>query len=176
MTIGELIAQIFEYLYQFIPVRCVSQWEQGVLVRAGQVKRKLTHENGLRRTGIHLFVPLLDEIYQQEANTDTVLTPQQAHVTADGVSVAFNFAVRWRIVDMVKLYESIHEPASTIIAEIVGSAGALVQTIDYENSHELSDEVYRDVHEQLAEWGVEIEEITLANFARATALRLITGS
>jgi regulator of protease activity HflC (stomatin/prohibitin superfamily) len=177
VTIGELIAALAEYVYGFWPLRVVSQWEQGCLVRAGQVRRKLTHENGLFRTGVHFFVPQLDEIFQQEANSDTVLTPQQAHVTADGKSVAFNFAVRWRVVDVVKLFQSIHEAKDTLIAEIVGSAGGLISTIRFADAHsELADQVYRDIAEQLEEWGVELEEITLANFAQAQAVRLITGS
>jgi regulator of protease activity HflC (stomatin/prohibitin superfamily) len=177
MTLGELIAQFAEHLYGFWPVRVVSCWEQGVLVRAGQVKRLLTHENGLRGTGFHVFCPGLSEIYVQEANTETIITPMQSHVTYDGQSVAFNFAVRYTLVDLAKMYQSIHEAGATLVAEILASGGDLINTFTYEDAQgELANAVSSDIEAQLEEWGIEVESIRLASFAKARAMRLITGA
>ena len=177
MTLAELIANFAEYVYGFWPVRIVSQWEQGVRTRAGQVHALLTHENGLFGTGLHFFIPTIDEVHTQEANADTVLTPTQVHETQDGIAVSFSFAIRWSVVDAKKLFESIHEPKETLINEVVSSAGGLIGTIDYDDACvELIDQVERDISDRLGEWGVEIEALHLANFARARTVRLITGS
>jgi len=176
VTLAELISQFAEQILGLIPLRWVNQWEQGVLMRAGQVRKLLTHENGLFGTGVHFIVPLLDEAHTIEANADTVLTPVQVHETQDGEAVSFSFAIRWSVVDAARLFSSIHEPKDTLVNEVVMSAGGLIGTIDYDDAACFPDEVYRDVSGRLEEWGIEIEALHLATFARARTMRLITGS
>ncbi len=177
MTIGELIAHFAQYIYGFWPIRVVNSWEQGVLVRAGQVRKLLTSDNGIRGTGLHFFCPGLSEVWKQEANIETILTPSQTHTTEDGVSVCFNLAVRYLVVDLSKVYTSIHDIGATLVAELASSAGALVGESTYEEARaQLGDDVWRDLSERFEGWGIELQAIELANFARARALRVITGA
>lgn len=174
MTIGEFLAQFAEYIYGFWPVRVVSEWQQGVYVRAGQVIECLDSTTGIRGTGIHWFCPMLSEIHVQEANIETVTTPKQAHETADQQSVAFNFAVRFAVVDLAAMFQTIHEPNATIINEIMSSAGGFISTFTYADAQaELCAAVEREISPRLEEWGIELQNIQLANFAKNSVVTLM---
>lgn len=177
MTLGDVIAALGEYLYEFVPVRTVNAWQQGVYVRAGRVRKLCTHGNGVRGTGIHFFVPALDQIFVGEANTDVVLTPTQTCTTKDGMVVTFSFVARFRVVDLAKMYATIFAERDAIIEEVSAGAGEwIVELTAKEAKMQLADKVWRDVQERIGEWGVEIEALTLQSFAKCNTVRLIGSS
>ncbi len=181
-SIGELLLRIWQHIYGFWPVRVVNDWELGVLVRAGQVKACLDSRNGLFGSGLHWFCPGLSEIWKQEANIETILTPSQTHTTVDGVVVSFNLAVRYAVVDLAKVFSTIHDVGGTLVAELAANAGRLVAESTYdevcglaEDSDGLGGDVWNALVETAEKWGIDLQQVELANFARVRAMRLITG-
>lgn len=167
MTIGDLIAQAAEFIYDLWPFRIVHEWEQGVRLRCGRVV-------SLLGPGLHIFWPLIGEIHARNTILDVNVTDNQTVDTADGVSVTFALAVKYRIADLARLYRSIVDHDSTVLNEVTASAAALAMTMNYDEiEEELPDAVWRDVHERLEEWGVELISVSLYTYCQARTFRVL---
>jgi len=123
MTFGEFLKQAFEWLYQFWPVRIIHDWEQGVRCRFGNATSLLTSQNGLGDTGLHVFWPLVGEINLYETNIEVSETELQTHTTGDGVAVTISLGIKYRIFDLKRMYQSIHDPVETLGNELCSAVG-----------------------------------------------------
>lgn len=191
MTLGDVLAPVLERAYELWPLRIVSAWQQGVHMRAGQPRKLLTHENGLRlipfwgrRTGLHAFIPFLDEIMTADASIEVAKAPAQTCTTADGQSVTFRLTFSYRVIDAVKVYTRIYEYKDTVIDEGCASAGELVATMDADELWGSEDDdgnevdgltiaVERDIRKRLEDWGIELESARLRDCVIAKTYRLI---
>ena len=182
MTLGDVIANFGQYIVNLWPFRAISDWEQGAYLRAGQVKRLLTSTNGIRGSGIHFFIPFLDEILVMDASVEVAEGAIQTCITSDQYSVAFQLAIRYRIVDASKVYQTIYEVKETVASQARASAGELVATLPavdkkdkgYEFSAALAEEVYGDLHERFEEWGIELQAVALSSCVFCDTYRIIT--
>ena len=150
VTFSDLLSSVVEWVKDLSPVRVVHSWEQGALIRAGDVRDgPLTSKNGLRGTGIHLCVPLLDDISIADASEEVIETTLQTCTTADGGTVSLQFVVRYRIVNLPLMLKTVYEVAGTV-ANMIEVEGAL----------------------QIR--GIQLEEISLRTFVECRAYRLLT--
>jgi regulator of protease activity HflC (stomatin/prohibitin superfamily) len=175
MTVGEFLKQVFEWLYQFWPIRIIHDWEQGVRCRLGNATSKLTSTNGVGGTGLHAFWPLVGEINVYETNIEVSETELQTHTTADGVQVTISVGVKYHIFDLKRMYQNIHDPVETLENEICCAVGDCVVDINFGAlSSSLCDHVAQQLKEQMGEWGIEIVSLSLINLSNAQPIRLIT--
>jgi regulator of protease activity HflC (stomatin/prohibitin superfamily) len=175
MTVGEFLKQVFEWLYQFWPVRIVHDWEQGVRCRLGNATSKLTSSNGIGGTGLHVFWPLVGEISLYETNIEVSETELQTHTTADDAAVTISLGVKYRIFDLKRMYQNIHDPIETLDNEICSAAGQCIVAMQFAQlSTGLCDRILQEVKEQMGEWGIEIVSLSLINLTKARPVRLIT--
>lgn len=174
MSFGEFLSQILEWLYRFWPMRIVHDWEQGVRCRFGNATSLLTSSNGIFETGFHVFWPVIGEINVYETNIEVSETELQTQTSRDGTPVTFSLGVKYRIFDLKRMYQSIHDPRETIQNEICSAAGRCIAVSEYaELSDRLCDRVMQEVKAQMGEWGIEISSISLINLTSAQPLRLI---
>jgi regulator of protease activity HflC (stomatin/prohibitin superfamily) len=169
MTLSELISTAIEWVYGFWPFRIVHAWEQGIRLRCGKIVTTL-------EPGVHSFWPLVGEIITRDSVLDVNTTDSQTVDTLDGETVTFSLAFKYRIADLAALYSKIQDHDDTVANEVCSSAASLVGTFTYEDlMTELPDAVWKDVHGRLAEWGIELFEVTLFNLCAARTYRLIMG-
>ncbi len=174
MQLGEFLQRVFEWLYEFWPLRIVNDWEQGIRLRGGRITRVLTSKNGLFKTGLHVFWPMFGEIITENSAVDVNETPMQTHTTSDGTAVSFSLGIKYSIHDLGLLYLHVKDHHETILTEAQGCAGQLVAEMKYtELDEKLALTVYEYLNESLEEWGIELEDVTLINLTAAQALRLI---
>lgn len=145
----------------------VAPWEQAIRVRAGKHVRLL-------RAGIHARVPILDRVYRQSTRRRVTTLPPQTLTTKDGKSLTLGLTLGYRIVDLMRLYETLHHAEGTIMAMALGSAARFVM------AHEagfdpvaLCSEVERGLG--LERYGLADVDISLANHAVVRTYRFITG-
>ena len=131
MTLGELLQRIFEWLYQFWPIRIIHDWEQGVRCLFGNATSNLTSGNGIGGTGLHVFWPLLGEINVYETNIEVSETELQTHTTADDVAVTISIGVKHRIFNLKRMYQNIHDPIETLDNEICSAAGQCIVAMQF---------------------------------------------
>ena len=177
MTIGEFLQAVVEWIYEFWPLRIIDAWEQGVRLRGGNPTKLLTSTNGFRGSGIHGFWPILGEIITEEVNSCVIETSWQTLVTADGKSVSFSLAARYRIRDLVKLYVGIHDHEDTIQNQLSAAAATAILDTTLEDMDERFSEAVEEVAKtRLTKWGVTLLEVQLFNRVEATSIRLLDGS
>ena len=176
MTFSDLLSSVVEWVKDLSPVRVVHSWEQGALIRAGDVRDgPLTSKNGLRGTGIHLCVPLLDDISIADASEEVIETTLQTCTTADGGTVSLQFVVRYRIVNLPLMLKTVYEVAGTVANMIEGAAGEITCGMETEEARtDLAQTVCSEVEGALQIRGIQLEEISLRTFVECRAYRLLT--
>lgn len=167
MSIGDLLRLLLSYLRLAWPLAIVSQWEQGVRLLNGRTRKLLG-------PGLHWFVPVLGRIVSQDCTTAVYETDYQTVQTADGEDATFSLTVRYRTVDLKRQFETVYDAADSVGNLVQGIAAEACSTLDYEClAAELPGEVMARTESQLEAWGIELEEVHLANLTTAPALRLI---
>jgi regulator of protease activity HflC (stomatin/prohibitin superfamily) len=174
MTFGELLNQVFQWLYRFWPIRIIHDWEQGVRCLFGNARSMLTSQNGIGGTGLHVFWPVVGEINAYETNIEVSETDLQTQTTGDGVAVTISLGNKYRIFDLKRMYLSIHDPVETLGNEICSAVGKCVIAMEFSAlSTRLCDRVMQEVKEEMSEWGIEIVSLSLINLTKARPIRLI---
>jgi regulator of protease activity HflC (stomatin/prohibitin superfamily) len=176
MSIGELVKQLLDWIYAFWPMRTIHDWEQGVRCLFGNARHRLTSTSGLRGTGLHFFWPWIGEIHVCDTNIEVVETDLQTQTSLDGQPVTFSMGLKYRIVNLKRMYQSIHDARETLYNEICSVAGWCAGQMEYEAiRHDLCEHVVRETKEQMGEWGIEVISLHLINMSAAQPLRLITN-
>ena len=167
MTFGELLTAVGEHIWSLWPVRIVNPWQTAVRLRLGKVHATVG-------PGLRLFWPFFDELVVWDTVLDVNVTKPQTVDTADGQTVTFSLALRYRISDLARLLTQIQDYEDTIGNEITASAASLIATMDYADVEgELGEAVYGDVRARLEDWGVELESVSVYTLCRARAIRLL---
>lgn len=146
----------------------ISPWERGVRVRAGKHVRTMG-------PGIHMQLPFIDKVYIQNIRVRVAATTSQALTTKDGVTLTICAAIRFSIVDVEKLYQSLHQAGSTICQEVEGHLSDFVitnssRTVTPQNLVE-----YVESKTDLEQYGLSLDRIFLTDFVNVKTYRLIQG-
>lgn len=111
----------FVIVFIILPgLRIVQQYQQGVVFRFGKIV-------GVRKPGLNLIIPYIDQMRRVDLRTVTLPVPPQKIITKDNVSVDISAVAYFRIVDAVKsivaiedVVSAINQIAQTSIRNIVG--------------------------------------------------------
>lgn len=164
--IRELVRQIGNLLTWIV---IVAPWEQAIRVRFG---KRVT----LLKAGTYLRIPFIDRVYRQSIRRRLELVPPQVLTTKDGRALSVGAAIGYAVVDMLKLYNTLHDASATIRSSVCAMIA------DYVANHALPEcspsDVEKSVRErlQLGRYGLGEEEFFLTNFAAVRTYRVITGA
>jgi len=126
----------------------VRPWEQGVRVRLGKHTRLL-------HAGVYLKIPFLDTATVYAIRTRTAFAPLQTLRSLDQRTVTIGLIVRYRIGDLLKVLDTLHNPEGTLIHMAQGVVSELVAVT---NAGDIRPELISDtVTEKLdpKQYGVE---------------------
>lgn len=146
----------------------ISPWEQGVRVRAGKHVKLL-------EAGLHLRIPVLDRFYVQSVRLRYICVPTQTVTTKDGKALTISGGLAYSIEDILKLYQTIHDPVDTI--EMM-CCGIIASTIEGKEAAEVSPkDVEKAVNEELnlEEYGLTNTLFKVTDWALVRTYRLIQG-
>ena len=161
-TLFSKLGQLFNWWFVVVP------WERAVRVRLGK-------RMSVIGPGIHLQIPFIDRVYVQNVRQRVSATTSQALTTRDGVTITIQAAFRFKIIDILKLYDSLHQVNSTICQEIEGHFSEYIITHD---ASECTPELvlaYVTGMTDLEQYGLECVEVFLTDFVRVKTYRLIQG-
>jgi hypothetical protein len=150
----------------FIWWTIVAPWEQAIRVRAGK------HITVLY-AGLHLKIPHLDTIYTQATRTRTVDIGTQTLTTADGHPVTIAGNVKYKIVDLLRLYQTLHNPGSTIIDLAASHIADFVTTSAKEDCAPEAVREYASAELDLSQYGLSDSYVNITDFAFVPTFRLI---
>ena len=146
----------------------IAPWEQAVRVRLGKHVRILI-------AGVHLRIPFIDRIYRQSIRRRITLLGMQTLTTKDDVAVTISGAVGYEIVDLLKLYQTLHDADDTIAFETLGLISSFVITHNLADCRAESVQEYVVSKMNLESYGLGKQEFFLTGFAVVKTYRLLQG-
>jgi len=161
--ITEVVRSLFKWWFIVLP------WEQAVRIRIGKHTR-------LFGAGLHLFVPFLDRVYKQNTRTRIASLSPQTLTTLDGKTITCVGSVRYKVLDVLKLYQTLHQPESTVCQEVEGLIADYIvtNTVDKCTPLQVSNHVARVI--DLSKYGLGETEFFMTEFAVVRTYRLIGGN
>lgn len=160
-TLFRKLGQVFNWWVTVAP------WERAVRVRLGKHVQVL-------EPGIHLRVPFTDRIYRQSIRLRTAdFEGMQTVTTADGKVVSVSGVIKYRIDDILKLYDEVHHAQDTIIDMVMAEVASYF--INRKQSECDPKELQETVREavDLEQFGLGDVRINITDFAFARAIRLL---
>lgn len=163
--LGELFSKIWSLFNWFF---VVVPWEQALRVRMGKTITKLG-------PGVHFQIPFIDRVYIQNVRDRVASTTAQALTTKDGKTITLCAGIRFEILNIVPLYNRLHQANDTICQEVEGHFS------DYIITHDVVDCVPEKVlayvleNTNLAQYGLNLIKIFLTDFVITKTYRLIQG-
>jgi hypothetical protein len=109
-----------------------------------------------------------DRVRVSEIGSQTVSTSDLKAITLAG-------ALRYRIGDVVKLYNNVHQPESTITAHIHGICSEYITTHTLDECKPAALITHVMSRLNLSEYGLEGVDFTLTDFVVVKTYRFITG-
>lgn len=104
MNIKETLQFIFNsFKFWFI----VNPWENAIRVRFGN-RQKLLKE------GLYFRIPHFDRVYTEEIRLRIMTMPIQSISTKDKITLTIKCAIGYKITDVMKMYNTIHQPETTL--------------------------------------------------------------
>ena len=164
-----IFREIFNALIRmFTWLVVIAPWEQAVRVRLGKHVRILY-------AGVHIRIPFADRIYRQSIRRRISLLGTQTISTKDGIAITIASAIGYEIVDLRKLYESLHDAEDTISHEALGliSSFVVAHTIDECKAKDIEAHVIAEM--DLGRYGLGRQEFFLTGFVVVKTYRLLQG-
>lgn len=163
--LNQLFAQVFRafnWFYTVVP------WERAVRVRLGKYVRVMG-------PGIHIQIPFVDKVYLCNIRDRIHATSPQTLTTKDGHTITLQACLRYSIVDVLPLYNRLHQAADTVAQEVEGRISRYVihNTLAQVTPDLLSENVLSQV--DLSEYGLECTDVFLTDFVRVKTYRFIQG-
>ena len=156
------LGSLFNWIYTIQP------WERAIRVRAGKHIKYIN-------PGIHLRIPLIDAIYKQNIRYRACDAGSQTLTTQCGDTITFSGSIRYRISDVLKMYEKVHAVADTIKQEVMARVTQYVVTNDTKDCTAKAISEHVTTNLDFSQYGFEDVEFFLTDFAMVKTFRLING-
>jgi len=164
----ELLSTWWNYI---TPVVIIPTYEEAVLLRFGHFK-KLLHP------GLHVKLPILDEVLAHHVVVTTLSLAAQSLYTRDKQNIVVKGVIKYRIAD-VKIFllevfdaqDALADITQSIIKNIVIST-----TIDDCIDPEMDNILTKKVRVEARKWGVDVQQVTLTDIAPIRSFRIINDS
>lgn len=155
----------------------VSPWEAAIRVRTIPLAR-LFRRKSVRvvqlGAGIYPKIPIIDTVYKQSVRLRTTALPIQTLTTKDGHTLTTSGVLGYSVIDLLKLYETLHHPEDTLQNK---ATGAIAQYVQEHTRAECTPALVASGATgclDLTAYGLRFEELLLADFAYVRTYRLIS--
>ena len=173
-SLAELFSSFGEYLGRLWPFAIVLPWEQGVRLFAGRITTLLTHENGWRKTGLHMHWPLIGDVYKLESNVEVFETQPQTVRTPDGNEATFTLGLQCRIDRLDLFYANVNDDLKATVADAVRSAAGELASHGIGLLEPWCAAVRDLAAKRMAGWGVRLLRVSVITMTHSPVLRLIS--
>jgi len=167
----KLIEIITNWWLQLTPVIIIRDYEEAVLLRFGKFKTVL-------KPGMHVKIPLFDEVIDQHVVITTLSLDAQSLYTLDKQNIVVKGVIKYKISDvktfLLEVYDAqdaLSDMSSSIIKNVIMS-----MTMDECTDQELDNTLTKKVRVEARKWGVEVQQVTLTDLAPIRSFRFINDS
>jgi regulator of protease activity HflC (stomatin/prohibitin superfamily) len=160
------LSDLLKALFQWWVV--VTPWQQAVRVRFGK-------NTALLGPGLHLNLPIIDQVYLQPTRVRAQHIFPQTVTTRDGKAVSLSCSLQFSIADLLTVYEKVHNAHDLIEQKIQSIVSQTVYSkrLDNLTPGDVESEVLAEA--DLKEFGIEIHGFSITSFAVVRTFRLING-
>ena len=163
----KLIAVIQQFGHSLMPVFVVDMWEKGLVLRFGKF-------NGIKDPGLHWKIPFADSVWHQTIVTQSIHLHPQSITSLDYKNIVVRAIVRYDICDAFLFLTKLAHPTDVL----VDTTGAMIREIIEERNWEdlvvIEIELTEKIGKKVAEWGINIEKVTLTDLAEISSIRVIS--
>lgn len=161
MNIKETIQFIFNsFKFWFI----VDPWEEAIRVRFGKHQKLWT-------PGIYFRIPHFDKIFVQETRLRIVSMPLQSVTLYDKTTLTIKCAIGYKVNDILKLYDTIHQPETTIINIALDKVCVYLNNAISVSEEQIKSTVLEELRE--TDFGIEFEYLKITSMCEVRTYRLI---
>lgn len=163
------LQQIADWIAKLKCWYVVRPWEQAIRVRCGKWIVSVL-------PGFHFRIPFIDEVLIQNVRLRVLNLPVQTVTNKSGETVTLSGAVRWRISDVRMIYEKLHTPEDWIYNTVLAAlAEAVFESNGDATPLKLGVAATKVLVSGSPGLGLEIECVSVTDFARVRTYRLISG-
>lgn len=144
----------------------VEPWNEALRVRLGKSITSLG-------PGLHWKIPNADKIYRQSNRRRVSLMPMQTLTTSDGKTLTMQAVMGYAIVDLRKLYDTLHHAEATL--QNLGAAAIAEYVTGHESEQLTADVLSDEIVVDMSEFGIGPVEFNVVEFAFVRTYRLIGG-
>ena len=167
----KLIEILTNWWLQLTPVIIIRDYEEAVLLRFGKFKSVL-------KPGMHIKIPLFDEVIDQHVVVTTLSLDAQSLYTLDKQNIVVKGLIKYKIADvktfLLEVYDAqdaLSDMPQSIIKNIIMS-----MTLEECTDQELDNTLTKKVRVEARKWGVEVQQVTLTDLAPIRSFRLINDN
>jgi len=167
----KLIEIISNWWLQLTPIIIIRDYEEAVLLRFGKFKSVL-------KPGIHLKIPMFDEVIDQHVVVTTLSLDAQSLYTKDKQNIVVKAVIKYKISDvkvfLLEIYDAqdaLSDMSQGIIKNVIMS-----MSMDECTDSELDNTLTKKVRVEARKWGVEVQQVTLTDLAPIRSYRLINDT
>jgi len=167
----KLIEIITNWWLQLTPIIIIRHYEEAVLLRFGKFKSVL-------KPGLHMKIPLFDEVIDQHVVITTLSLNAQSLYTLDKQNIVVKGVIKYKISD-VKIFllevwdaqDALSDMSQSIIKNVIMS-----MSLEECTDAELDNILTKKVRVEAKKWGVEVQQVTLTDLAPIRSYRLINDN
>ena len=129
----------------------------------------------LLAAGVHLKVPGLAKIYRQSVRRRFSAVPTQTLTMQDGRTVTVAGSLGYTIVDLERLYSTLHHAEATLEAEAQALVSEFIISHDYTDFTPAALQGYIEAHLDFEHYGIGEPQFILTTFVCVKTYRLLQG-
>lgn len=166
-----LLDVILNFLDQILPIAVVNQTDKGVRLRFGKFKEVLN-------PGWHFKIPFIDEVLKHTVLWTTISLTSQSLTTKDRKGVVVKAVIKYRISDIETFVLEVWDAIDALSDMTQGIIFDIIKekSLDELQTSDLKPLISRKVRNEAKRWGIEVDTVTLSDFAEITSIRLLNDS
>lgn len=160
---------IWDILGWFQIITFIDEWEEGIVLQAGQFRRILL-------PGWRLHCPLgIDVIHVMNIRPDAMELDEQVLTTSDEHSIVIKAVLMWSIFDIKKCTLDVEDAADTLQQIAVGYVHDLVEVTEWNEiqTKQFRSALKRRIQKQARKFGITVSQVKLQDLAKTKVFRLI---
>jgi regulator of protease activity HflC (stomatin/prohibitin superfamily) len=163
----QLFTKITEFLLNVPPFKVVLQNEGGVFLRGGKYRKTL-------KPGFYWKLPLYDYIQKICVTQQVVNLPNQSLTAKDGRVLALSGTLKYQIEDVRKALLNVYDYDQSLINLAMSALGEYVSLSNDTSYESICIEVTESIQSDAEEWGIDILDFWLTDFAEHKVYRIMT--
>ena len=165
----KLIAIIQQFGHAMSPVFVVDMWEKALVLRLGKFE-------DIKDPGLHWKIPFVDSVWHQTVVTQSIHLHPQSITSLDYRNIVVRAIVRYDIKDCFLFLTKLAHPTDVLVDTTGAMIREIIEERNWEDLVDIEVELTEKIGRKVAEWGINIDKVTLTDLAEINSVRVISDN